>query len=385
MELVTAICPECEREIEVNTAEEVDFCKHCGKPYSVKEAVELYAENKRYNEAAKKPSDEAIKKFNAVLAQDYKLAQKYLEDIIQKEYPPECGRLLRIPEPGFRCYRAPIRLYDTFNYYKEKDINDAENDLQTINWVNPHIAEMYYKIFCAHINALYKKEDNNNYSGELAFLKLRLRDTRKKLIWAGITECLADICKTVSGYESLFKQDYDDKYVCDLVIEVEKLLSSKTYKNGIWISNKELLKQNGNPEGDNALDGLNRLLSAAGKKKLEERRAAEEKRRKEEVRAMELKIKKEAEQKAFSEELHFWGDYIALLKAGKAKKALFMLDKNKKSSKTGELNKFKVGLFSVKYTGDVSALNALTLLDLATSKDIDDCGPENSSTTSSKS
>ncbi len=84
MEDISVFCPLCKQQQTVNSSEEVIFCSSCNKPFSVKDAIKQHKDNLERNEASKRPSNEAIAKFNAILAQDYKLAEKYLVDVIKK-------------------------------------------------------------------------------------------------------------------------------------------------------------------------------------------------------------------------------------------------------------------------------------------------------------
>ena len=360
MGLENGICPACKREIEVNTAEEVDFCKHCGKPYSTKDAVRLYTENQRYVKAAKKPSDEAIAKFNAVLAQDYKLAQKYLEGIIKKEYP--MLSLPVIPDASKIIYFGKEDEYkeDDYSYDGYPEIvKRFERDFENLRSANQWLADMFYKLLPHNLftlktlkmrlyNIKHRLYCLNLFSNDydVSYITRRNNADNLTIIWKSIENDIAE-------QKHLCGKEFDDSYVDSAINEINHC---KAYNINSFLATGLCVPDDmRNKRVSDLAASLEDFYSPAKKRILAAQRAEEEK-------------------KALEEEVAFWRGYIDLLKAGKAKDALELLTKKKKPSQTDEFSKFKKGLLGVKYKGEVALLNADTLAGL----------PAKSSVTSSK-
>lgn len=385
MELKLAICPACKREIEVNSLEEVDFCKLCGKPFAVKDAVNLYTARVERDAAAKKPSGEVIAKFNAILAQDYKLAQRYLDDIVKKEYPKL--DISFFPTENQILHLDYVNKYTTV-YLK---FDSVEMGFKNLKEANPWIAEMYYSLLKPLLNDCIGQKYNWTITGELSFLKFRLlfletdlkevvslidlaeQVKRKndfeleKQYTKKVTGCWLNICNYINHYGDFIGKECDDEYIYHMVDMINQWSVQTHYSKEVgysiccgkyiddFLARKYISRIN---SISGLITCLESFLSSAEKKKLAEQRAAEVKRREKEKRAEEKRKKEEQEWRKIEKELAFWREYIELLKAGKAKEALFLLDKHKKPSQTDEFAKFKVGLFTVKYKGDVALLNA---------------------------
>ena len=338
-----AICPSCGKQVKVNPEEDIVFCRFCNKPFEVCKAIaeqkERNAEQAKRNKAAKKPSNEAIAKFNAILKQDYKLAETYLLDVIKKEYPPECQSLFKYEyQKSWYYLKSYATGFDSLKNANE-NLKCMEDSLERIFSVNPHIAKMYYAILCAHVNALYEKEKLGNFSGQLAFVKIRLYDIKKNLydvsdkidrpyydpynfrreqlkrIEDSVFDCT--YCAYPCEYDGS-----DDIYVDSVIHTVIFCLRGKT---NIVLT----------------VEHLTELYSPAKKEKT-----------KKEIAEWKELVKKETV---------FWKEYADLLHAGKAKKALALLEETKKPSETDEFAKFKKGIFGVKYLGETWKLNAQEL------------------------
>lgn len=362
MELKSAICPACKREIEVNSLEEVDFCKLCGKPFAINDAINLYTERVERDAAAKKPSDGVIAKFNAILAQDYKLAQRYLDDIVRKEYP-------KLPLPYSLWHYEASRFANTDLFHLKDRIKSLKTELdkteegfKNLYSLNPQIAEMYYKLFCEAINALFNENRDLFFTrhlkycppliGDLPFLKLRLIDLEDRVRYAQ---------DDVIRYEFLCGKEFDDVYISATISQLPFWGKEYCRKNS-YVNTAEI-----NKDVKNLISCLEKFLSPT---------------KKAEQRAKETREQEEKKKKKLEKELAFWREYIELLKAGKTKAALVLLKKKKKPSQTDEFAKFKKGLFTVKYKGDVALLNAETLAENSAAGNAKSSGKEKDSTKS---
>lgn len=360
---VSAICPNCEKEIAVNPTEEVVFCNFCNKPLNVKDAIYLHIEHTERSKAAKKPSDEAIAKFNAILEQDYKLAKTYLDDIIKKDYPRECEKHLAFGFGGKESHWNVPAFLSQYLYEYERTIDRIQQYLQYIYSVNPYIGKMYYAIFCRHINNLYKQEKGCVFNGELAFLKLRLINFTRYLNYFVDRITLypksywETIEKNIAEHNRLFELEYDDEYIDSLI----KSINDLRYKSIL-----ECMRSYG-VNVNNVFLSLENYYSPAKKEKIKKARE-EEKRLKEKAEKEKAEAEKKRKYKeAFDEEVFFWQRYIDLLKSGKTKRALALLE-TKPTSKgvyLSEFAKYKRTLFGYKYTDDVSSLQAKTLAELS--------------------
>ena len=319
--------------------------------------------------AAKKPSDEAKAKFNAILAQDYKLAETYLKDIIKKEYPLECQKYLIYRQSSLHNYSiCYVDKFDKFN----------EDYLKCIRSVNPYIAEMYYNILCSAANAMFKTKHNRHYSGQLAFIKLRLQyienakslpitvynDDSKYDIEKRIIRKWEELEKNINECSRFLNQEYDDEYICNLINTLNYIWCSSiwcTYSGSLVYVNKTVGYKK---DVKFFINKFENFYSPLKKKEIANQQEAERKKREEAERLeRELKVKQ-----AFAKEVIFWEQYIYLLKSGKAKKAFALLEETKKPSDTDEFTKFKKGVLGVKYLGKVSSLEAKTLAELSLEK-----------------
>ena len=368
MPLVTAICPVCKQQIEVDSAEIVDFCKLCGKPLDVKQAIKLYtddvAERQKQEENSRKPAQEVIDKFNAILAQDHVLAQQYLISIVKRDYPKLDISFFLTDDNYSDCF--------TRDYFASLPI-DKFNELYSSN---PYIANMYYKVLCAYVNTKYKQTFNVTFTGGLPFAKLLLANCEKCL-----DHIVHDINRTseflireqldkhiqwtlyawvsfersVKKCESVLGDEPDDAYVYYIVNRLWKVPSTSIYSF--------LTGQKQKCEIDD-ISGLRshirNLLSAEEKQKNEARQKKMDKELKKAQKAKEQAERELKYQQAYDEELAFWTKYIDRLKSGKTKEALALLDgkKTRRSECQGEIDKYKLVVFSWKYTGDVNSLNA---------------------------
>ena len=215
MSLVTAICPACKKQIEVDSSEAVDFCKLCGKPVVINDAIKLYKDTIERNQTTSKPSKEIVDKFNAIVAQDYKAARIYLDDVVKKQYPS-------LYDYRLQYVTSMDGDIDGFGIYTD------EANLIKLYTLNKSIADMYYKVLCACTNALIKKKCKQTFTGELPFLKLELGNIVNKLenivkdvelananrgdsrygnAWQKLMDDIKH-CKNIS-----IKQGYDNKYI----------------------------------------------------------------------------------------------------------------------------------------------------------------------------
>ncbi len=384
MESALAICPICNQQITINSLEEVDFCKLCGKPFITQKGVELYKKSIERNEAAQKPSEHIIEKFNAILQQDYKLALHYLDSVVQTEYPklktpilPTDWEFSRYFVGNKPDYSSP---WELSKYCAESracfgSSSKLAESFKNLHSLNVYIWEMYYHAFCLQINTLYKEKYNWVLTGYLPLLKLRLcnietqlndfiqsiytlKDTyytyeyyeRKEIKDSVITHWKI-IEQEIKEQEYLQGKEFDDEYICHIIdlLERWKQSSVRVFYGGhhftgfrsTRVISGEYIKYFANeyPYSDLLnLDGLVKLLMAF--------LSPQEKRRVEDERTKKA---------AYEKELAFWQHYIDLLKAGKAKEALELLKKTKKPTETSEFTNFKKGLFGVKYTGYVGS------------------------------
>ena len=356
MELVPAMCPNCKEQIKVNPSEQVVFCKLCNNAFKVTEAINLYSAHMARRKAALKPSDEIIEKFDAILKQDYKLAQIYLDDIIKKEYP-DCSHLLICP---------------TY---------DIENNFEQLYQLNPYVAKMRYKLLCKSVNSQYYVKRHVIFNGQLAFFKLfwlnnneqNFKKEVEHISYMHISDSYDghDLFQAGQDLKSYFQRfedsikkyhiqhkrykEFDDDFIAYVIKALKGMpyishdRSYSSYSNIVRLSD-EIYNL------DKRIADLILLLEdfyTPARKELEKKQREEEKRL-----AEERKYKQ-----ALNKEVKFWQQYIDLLKAGKAKKAKEYLEKTSKRTDThnAELAKFKKGLFGVKYTGDVSSLQASAL------------------------
>lgn len=337
MEDISVFCPLCKQQQTVNSSEEVIFCSSCNKPFSVKDAIKQHTEYLERREASKKPSDEAITKFNAILAQDYKLAEKYLEDVINKEYAQNCKKYL-IFRLSLNSTAVPISSWQLVYQPPYKCNSNAEEirkRLDSIRSVNSYIAEMYYKILCANASGRYK--------GELAFLKIHAYNIQNRLkeIYERshdqAKEVWFDISNDIRRYKHWLEQEYDDEYIIDLIATIKDL----SKKLSSICSDVHIV-----------LTTLTSLLSLKGHEKM--KYCEEEKKYKE----------------LLNKEVAFWKNYITLLNIKNINEAYKLLKNKSYRVKNiepykSEFAKFKKTLLGAKYLGDVSLLRADTLAELS--------------------
>ncbi len=375
MEDISVICPLCEKQLKVNPLEEVVFCSFCKKPFAVKDGIEQLS----CNEAAKKPSNEAIKKFNAILAHDYKLAEKYLEDVINKEFSENCKKYLLFRYSSYSSLSSMD--LDTLSNGKKA----IEENLNGIRSVNTCVAEMYYKILCASVN----NKLQHSFNGELAFLKILLQNVEERFssslqyyanysaedtseLFDSVRQtCMPivrDISNGISQYECWLQEEYDDDYIKYIICKISGLRNlyvkykrvkftsyrTESYESGFFIS-KALGENYFNTVEENMIKMLEALYSPIQQEKIKREREEE------------ARLEKEKKYKeAFDKEVAFWDSYIALLNINKIKKAYELL-KTATYTKAykSEIVKFKKGLFGFKYLGDVAMLQAEELAELS--------------------
>lgn len=350
---VPAVCPNCKKDIKANPTDGVDFCRFCNKPFSVKDAIECFEKST----ISKIPSDCAMKKFNALLANDYKLAEIYIQDMIIKEYPNEYIKYL-----SFSNYRY----LDSIPYKFEVKISDSNHFLycidnviksfELVRSINRYIAEMYYKIFSAHVNHILHKENNLfKYKGGLSFLKIKLHSMEFKRNkdygdYGAVAEYWVNhknIFNKCNQYQ-YSGNDYDDEYVLNLIQEIHTVKRYDKYNDD----------KPSNRYYSEAIRNLETLLSTQYRKE-------EQKKRKERERLADIKKLKDA----FDKEVVFWNRYIALIMAKKIKRAYELLKKESYNINyepyKSEIAKFKKKVFGIKYLDDASLLRAETLAEKA--------------------
>lgn len=322
VETALGICPNCEKQVTINSSELIIFCDFCNKPFNVNEAIGLFAEGAARNKASKRPSDEVITKFNAILAQDYKLANEYLEDVIEKEYPPECRKYI-----SFRftdALREELICYSMLSY-----LHSFPDRLKKIYSVNSFIAGMFYQILCQHINALLRKECHAIYSGGLASLKINVGNINNIMHMDSLN--LYNLERDIRESERFSNEyndgkDYDDKYISDII----SVLSSFTNIIRFGSQVAFLIKI------------LSNFCSPEKRKEIE--------------KTAEMIIEK---RRKWYEEIEFWQRYIAILKLEGVSEALTLLEsKEPSTARADELQNFKKGFWGVKYLGNISSLNA---------------------------
>ena len=400
MPLVTAICPTCKKQIEIDSAETIDFCKLCGKPYNTQEAIKLYTEQVVSNQNGRKPAQEVIDKFNAILAQDCVLALQYLGDVVQKEYPKlydtfhlkgeyfsRGSSLHSISSLGSEI--SGRELSSIYNV-KMGSFNVVVNCLHEIYPLNTYIADMYFKVLCARVNYVLKEKLNKSFSGALPELKIRLGSMEDRL-----NDIVYDIyCANKNNYSFLsYSQDelllgwkelieivkehadlrgkeFDDEYIMYLIDfldryshstkrnhifhDAQMVLYGEDFVCGPYIAN--FISKHNIKCDICSLDDLSKyfegFLSLQGKKQRETQRRVE---------------KKATYTNAYNSKLSFWLHYIELLTAGNIKEAQTFLEKDKERTEVywTEIVKFKKSVFGVKYTGDVASLDAKKLTELS--------------------
>ena len=371
MKTVSAICPECGQEIQVNPSESVDFCKLCGEPIDVKGAIEFYeetvAERAQEEENARKPSEQTVKKFNAILARDYKLARQYLDNLVKNEYPN-----LRVPVSYISKLTSELSGRDSL-FKCTIYLPDAEKDINNLYSVNPYLAEMYYNVISVQVNTILGRYNYCATKG-LGLVKLRLVTIEQtlKYIDEEITKVYRneeeeerrnpvyisrydEIQSSKSHIDSFWKSldtysknwlfplgpEYDDAFVISIIKSVERYASG----GRIDIYNESKYVSRGELENLEAL--IIRLEGLLSQPELQVRK--------------ELRAKREAEyKKAYQEEVAFWQEYIRLLNAHKAKKAQAFLETAKRRADVyqSEISKFRKELLGVKYIGNPNLLSA---------------------------
>lgn len=385
MEPKTAICPACKKQIEVDALEIVDFCKHCGKPLNTQDAIKLYADSVANDKNSRKPAQEAIDKFNAILAHDCILAKLYLDSMVQKDYPDLFNK---------RPLQDIASLENKLPDFRLKIIHDG---LEQFYLSNKHLADMYYRLLCAYANALINKKCGKTFTGEIPYLKLRL---------GNIVELLDDIVEDISMstrypkdsaygkkwakleedikyYEQIHaKQGYDNKYLQFVKDEIVHWNNESASVFISSLSDKKITLHRGGIIGGIAshkegceirgtiafIMRLENFLSPGTDKPFTRIDKENKEKVKKEAKEKEKAAQKAKYDKAYNEELEFWTKYIDLLKRRKASDALKLLERKKTrvSQCKAEMEKFKNVLFSIKYTGDVAELDAEAMARRAT-------------------
>ena len=339
MDSMSAVCPECKKQITVNPSDVVEVCKWCNKPFRTSDAILLYRYQKTRIEATNQPSDDVIDKFYVIIEQDYKLAKEYLISFLAREYP--------------RLYDEKL-IYYYFSYIGAKDrgtsterillenIMTVRDHIESISAINPSIGGMYYKFLCATVNRLLREKgklgQEQCFTGGLPYLKLQLGDVGSRL------EKINSI-KNILERNKFFKdKDYDDSYIFYVI---ERIIRFYAFKK---------------PQ-DELIGKMEQFLSPEGRRELP---------------ALKKKIKNdadlllhEARQKLYERVLPFWQMYINLLKNGNIVEAQRHLNRGNRFAYTEAVKKenakFKRGFFKkLKYKGSVSSLtpDALAGLDV---------------------
>ena len=370
MALVKAICPACKQQIEVDSAETVDFCKLCGKPVDTQTAIELYtdsvAERQKQKENSRKPAQKVIDKFNAILAQDCKLAQYYLEELLKKEYDGLYYKRIYMEQVLDELDSAL-----SVNYYdeKRKRLDKISKEFENLSAINPSIGEMYRKLLCGYINEFVKTKANVTFTGELPYLKKVYWDINGRLdsVFNAIgTSNKLDLsiawgklyCDTFSIYYP--EQGTDDEFIFYLIENIYRYEHSTKIKEnrystehvvcGYYIATHIAINKN-EYRAKNLDDIAKRLaefLSPDGKKKFEKMSQEHERQLQDEW------------ENIYNVELPFWQEYVTLLKKGKIKEAYgyIMNSVNKQYPYSYEISLFQKGLFGMKYKGHIASLDS---------------------------
>ena len=370
MELKTAICPACKQQIKVDASETIDFCKKCGKPLNTKKAIEFYTDSVEQEKKRHKPSDQAIEKFNAILAQDSNLAEQYLEELQRKEYG---GVYYSIDiENIFKT----LETFDRIIKFKDKldYLVEVKKKFEQISEINPHIGEMYRKLFCGYVNEQVKLKTNRTFTGELPYLKLIVGDINDWL--DAVVSEMFEQSKKHTEFPSMHwrilsintskwsypAQGNDDDYVLSLIENIynyEHLTKNEeinsSYSNNIvcgyyisWVVERRKVKTNINNLSQLATN-LSELLSPNGKQQFEKMSQEHD-----------LQLKNEREI-VYNVELAFWREYITLLETGKIKEAFNYITTNPLANSSlarYEQGLFKKGLFGMKYKGNIKLSDA---------------------------
>lgn len=367
---ISAICPQCKQQQTVNSSEEVVFCRFCNRPFAVKDAIKLHTEYLERSEASKKPSDAAIAKFNAILAQDYKLAEKYLEDVINKEYSQESKKHLLFRYTSYSILGS-VAFPNTLSMLSEKKY-EIEKILNDIRSVNPCIAEMYYKILCARVNDMLQGIDkNHSFHGDLAFLKILLYDMKEKLsrigtpfstnyteLFSRVIQNWNNLTKDISQYKCWLSQEYDDEYIKYIIREIEWLPQLRIRYRTITSTFDDVTRDFTFDEAlrekhydvNNSIKMLEKLLSSPEAWEVEKKMQAD--------KAREFANSQKKKETIRS----FWSCYIDLLREKKVKKAYEYLkaansaDIYKMDEYKTEMTKFKKTMFKIEYAGEPPVL-----------------------------
>ena len=385
MELKTAICPACKKQIEVDALEVVDFCKHCGKPLNTQDAIKLYTDSVANDKNSRKPAQEVTDKFDAILKHDCILAKQYLDSVVQKDYPDLFSKR---PLQGVKSLDEGLTGYHIYS---------IESDMSDFYPLNKHLADMYYRLLCALTNALINKKCGKTFNGEMPYLKLRL---------GYIVEKLDEIVEDISMYnrypkDSAYgkkwfkfeedikhceqikaKQGYDNKYLKFTMDEILKWSHEEVPVFTSSLNDKKLVLHRSyivtsiafRKEGCEMRDilalvrRLENFLSPGTDKPFTQIDKENKEKAAQKAKEKEKAEREEKYNKAYNEELEFWTKYIDLLKRRKASDALKLLERKKTrvSQCKAEMEKFKNVLFSVKYTGDVAELDAEAMARRAT-------------------
>ena len=333
MDTLPAICPECKKQITINTSEIIEVCQYCNKPVRTSDALLLYRYQKTMEGNSKFAVGDEREKFYSIIDKDYELAKDYFVSYVSREYP--------------KLYDEKL-LYYYFYFIGAKDtgtstervlletIRGIKDRLEYVREINPAIADMYYKLLCTYVNRLLMEKGKSEFMwglrGELPYLKLHLGDVASRLKKPDNFKMIVDKYRYLQGKE------FDDDYILYVIEGIDRYYAFSKYQ-------------------DELVDLMAAFLSVDGRSSLPSRRKK--------INGETDFVLLSARKKLAERMVPFWQAYIALLKEGKIAQAQRHLNMGNGFAYTDEVkrenSKFKRGFFKLKYKGDIADLNAQEL------------------------
>ncbi len=381
MSFVPAICPKCGGTLEVDPAADAAVCKYCGTPFIVEKAITAYntinnithteinnvmqitnvtnniKDSEIHIHGEKDDAQSLLENIKALICRENYSAASGVISELTKKFPAD----YRVDEANL-IYELRRGIKDLAESPLGYRIGDTLKILCRLMSLNKEAGKVYAEQIRSDTNEYLNKLCHAEFSGGLAFFKIKTVNLYREIksydyafkeqyiryagnygdINAKYHSAVNAFCKFVeAGFDELksIREEselfgYDDAFCEYAVAEANK------YKDGYINGSKALTLDM--DVFDRIENGLIARMTPEGSARYAE---AQRKREEEENRRRIDSVKKQIEK--------LWLDYTALLKNGKYKDALSLIE-NALYYPDGkaEASKFKKTLFGYKYLGD---------------------------------